>query len=102
MPAQEKAATQQIGLQFSLYPLRQEHVRPAIQAAVKAAGDDGVALTVGKISTAGAGEEDAVFAAVRSAFAAARSFGPAVMVVTLSSVVPGDEAVTAIQTGARR
>ncbi len=87
----------QVGLQFSLYPLRQAHVRPAIEAAVRAATTQGVAVTVGRLSTFGTADEEAVFAAVRAAFDAARSYGPTVMVVTLSSGLPSAETVAGIQ-----
>jgi uncharacterized protein YqgV (UPF0045/DUF77 family) len=86
-----------IGLQFSVYPLRQTHLRAAVEAAVKAAAGAGVDMTVGRLSTFGQADEDAVFAAVREAFAAARSFGPTVMVVTLSSGLPSDATVAEIQ-----
>lgn len=86
-----------IGLQFSVYPLRQARLRPAVEAAVKAAAGAGVDVTVGRLSTFGQADEDAVFAAVREAFAAARSFGPTVMVVTLSSGLPSDATVAEIQ-----
>ena len=86
-----------IGLQLSVYPLRQTHLRPAVEAAVKAAAGAGVDVTVGRLSTFGQADEDAVFAAVREAFAAARSFGPTVMVVTLSSGLPSDATVAEIQ-----
>jgi uncharacterized protein YqgV (UPF0045/DUF77 family) len=87
----------QVGLQFSLYPLRQAHVRPAIEAALRAATAQGVPVTVGRLSTFGTGDEEAVFAAVRAAFDAARSYGPTVMVVTLSSGLPSAETVAGIQ-----
>jgi uncharacterized protein YqgV (UPF0045/DUF77 family) len=90
-------AEARIGLQFSVYPLRQAHLRPAVEAAVKAAAGAGVDVTVGRLSTFGQADEDAVFAAVRDAFAAARSFGPTVMVVTLSSGLPSDATVAEIQ-----
>jgi hypothetical protein len=38
-----------------------------------------------------------IFAALRAAFAAAKSFGPAVMVVTLSSGLPSEGTVAEIQ-----
>jgi YKOF-related Family len=97
MSEARKTEEAQVGLQFSLYPLRQAHVRPAIEAAVRAASAEGVALTVGRLSTFGAGGEEAVFAAVRAAFTAARSQGPTVMVVTLSSGLPSAETVAGIQ-----
>jgi uncharacterized protein YqgV (UPF0045/DUF77 family) len=94
--AQEIEETR-LGLQFSLYPLRQAHVRPAIEAAVRAAAAEGVAATVGRLSTFATGDEEAVFAAIRAAFNAARSYGPTVMVVTLSSGLPSPQTVADIQ-----
>jgi uncharacterized protein YqgV (UPF0045/DUF77 family) len=93
-------ARQHIGLQFSVYPLRQAHLRPAVEAAVHAAAGAGVDVTVGRLCTFGEADEDAVFAAVREAFAAARSLGPTVMVVTLSSGLPSDATLAEIQGGA--
>ena len=93
----EAAPQSPLGVQFSVYPLRQDRVRPAVEAAVRAAADAGVDVTTGRLSTFGTGDEDAVFAAVREAFAAARSFGPTVMVVTLSSGLPSEATVADIQ-----
>ena len=42
MNARASADESQVGLQFSLYPLRQEHLNTAIEAAVKAAAAEGV------------------------------------------------------------
>jgi uncharacterized protein YqgV (UPF0045/DUF77 family) len=86
-----------VGLQFSVYPLRQTHLRAAIEAAVQAAAKAGVEVTVGRLSTFAPGDEESVFAALRAAFAAAKSFGPTVMVVTLSSGLPSEETVVEIQ-----
>jgi uncharacterized protein YqgV (UPF0045/DUF77 family) len=97
MTAREPSSGAQVGLQFSLYPLRQEHVRPAIAAAVKAAAAEGVDVTVGRLSTFAPGDEESVFSAVRAAFDAAKSFGPTVMVVTLSSGLPSEDTVAEIQ-----
>jgi len=93
MSRDEKAEEEQVGLQFSVYPLRQAHLRAAIEAAVQAAAGEGVAVTIGRLSTFAPGCEESVFAAVRAAFAAARSFGPTVMVVTLSSGLPSESTV---------
>jgi len=95
--ARDSAGESQVGLQFSVYPLRQAHLHPAIEAAVQAAAKEGVDVTVGRLSTFAPGEEDAVFAAVRAAFDAARSFGPTVVVVTLSSGLPSRKTVAEIQ-----
>jgi len=97
MNARASADESQVGLQFSLYPLRQEHVRPAIEAAVQAAAAEGVDVTVGRLSTFALGGEEAVFSAVRAALDAATSFGPTVMVMTLSSGLPSAETVAEIQ-----
>ena len=99
MTAHEPTPQDSIGLQLSVYPLRQTHLRPAVEAAVQAASGAGVDVTVGRLSTFGRGDEEAVFAAVRRAFAAARSFGPTVMVVTLSSGLPSEATVAEIQGG---
>lgn len=101
MSAEQTSGPRPMGLQFSLYPLRQEHLRPAVEAAVAAAAGQGVEVTVGKLSSFAAADEDAVFAAVRAAFVAAREFGPTVMVVTLSSGLPSGEAVAAVQAASR-
>ena len=88
-----------MGIQLSVYPLRQSHVGPAVRAAVKAAADQGLDLSVGRLSTFAAGDEESVFRALRAAFTAARSFGPTVVVVTLSSGLPSPETVAEIQAG---
>ena len=102
MNARASADESQVGLQFSLYPLRQEHLHPAIEAAVKAAACEGLEVTVGRLSTFAPGDEESVFAAVRAAFDAAKSFGPTVMVVTLSSGLPSEETVAQIQGSSER
>ena len=90
----------EVNLQLSVYPLRQPHLRPAIEAALRAAGEEGVQMTVGRLSTFVSGDEPIVFAALRAAFKAAGSAGPTVMVATLSSGVPSDETVAGIQEAA--
>ena len=72
MTQTEKTETATVGLQFSLYPLRQAHVRPAIEAAVRAATREGVEVTVGRLSSFASADEDAVFAAVRASEQAKR------------------------------
>jgi uncharacterized protein YqgV (UPF0045/DUF77 family) len=87
----------EMGLQLSVYPLRQPHVGPAIRAAVKAAADEGVELTVSRLSTFARGDEESVFRALRAAFSAAASVGPTVMVATLSSGLPSEQTVADIE-----
>jgi uncharacterized protein YqgV (UPF0045/DUF77 family) len=97
MSADVSSSERQVGLQFSVYPLRQEHLHAAIEAAVQAAAAAGLDVTVGQLSTFAPGAEEAVFAGLRAAFEAARSFGPTVMVVTLSSGLPNTQTVADIQ-----
>jgi uncharacterized protein YqgV (UPF0045/DUF77 family) len=97
MSAHASASESQVGLQFSVYPLRQTHLHAAIEAAVQAAAKAGVDVTVGRLSTFAPGNEEAVFAALRAAFTAATSFGPTIMVVTLSSGLPSEDTVAEIQ-----
>jgi len=97
MGADESAGESRVGLQFSVYPLRQEHLHAAIEAAVQAASTVGLDVTVGQLSSFAPGDEESVFAGVRAAFGAARSLGPTVMVVTLSSGLPSKETVAEIQ-----
>ena len=97
MSLNESADESQLGLQFSVYPLRQEHLHAAIEAAVQAAATAGLDVTVGQLSSFAPGDEESVFDGVRAAFSAARSFGPTVMAVTLSSGLPSEETVAEIQ-----
>jgi catechol 2,3-dioxygenase-like lactoylglutathione lyase family enzyme len=91
------AAEGPVSLQLSVYPLRQAHLRPAIQAALRAAAGEGVDVTVGRLSTFLRGDEAAVFAALRAAFSAAAASGSTVMVATLAGGAPGDETLAEIQ-----
>ena len=88
-------------LQLSVYPLRQPHLRPGIEAALRAAAGEGVDVTPGRLSTLVAGDEPAVFAALRAAFRAAGSSGSTVMVATLSNGAPADETVADLQESVR-
>lgn len=97
MSDSQPGAQDQVGLQFSVYPLRQAHLSAAIQAAVKAAVDAGVHVRVGRLSTFAPGDEESVFRAMRAAFAAAESFGPTVMLVTLTTGVPTEKTVADMQ-----
>ncbi len=87
------------GLQFSIYPLRQPDIDAPIRAAIKAAALTGIEVTVGRLSSLAHGDENAVFAAARAAFDAASSSGPTVMIATFTSGIPSDETVAEIQAG---
>jgi uncharacterized protein YqgV (UPF0045/DUF77 family) len=74
--------------QLSVYPLRQARLHPAIDAVWAALADHGLQSEPGPMSTLTSGEVDAVFAALRDAFARAAESGPVVMVATLSTACP--------------
>ena len=93
----ETGEAAEVYLQLSVYPLRQPHLRPAIEAALQAAAGEGVDITVGRLSTLVHGDEPAVFAALRAAFRAAGSSGSSVMVATLANGAPTDETVAGIE-----
>ena len=83
--------------QFSVYPLRQNDIDRPVQAAIAAVAAEDVAVRVGNLSTLFVGEEAQVFAALRAAFRAVQSHGPAVMTATLTAGMPTDELVQQIQ-----
>ncbi|MCS6940376.1 MAG: YkoF family thiamine/hydroxymethylpyrimidine-binding protein [Roseiflexaceae bacterium] len=74
--------------QVSLYPLRQEHLSPAIDAALALWRERGLDVQPGAMSTLIAGDEETVWEALRAAFAAAAASGETVMVVTVSNACP--------------
>jgi catechol 2,3-dioxygenase-like lactoylglutathione lyase family enzyme len=88
-----------VHLQLSVYPLRQPHLRPGIEAALGAAAAERVDVTVGRLSTVVQGSEPAVFAALRAAFRAAGASGSTVMVATLTNGAPEDATLAGIQAG---
>ncbi len=74
-----------ISVQISVYPLRQEHLSPAVKAGLKA---HGLRPEIGAMSTQAVGEAEAVFAALRDAFMRVAANGQAVMTVTVSNACP--------------
>ena len=86
-----------MGCQFSIYPLRQDDIGPAIRAAIASVHAEGCAARVGNLSTLLTGSEDQVFRALRAAFRAAQRHGSAVMTATLAAGMPTDELVAEIQ-----
>jgi uncharacterized protein YqgV (UPF0045/DUF77 family) len=71
--------------EISLYPLRQEHLRPAIDSAVEILRDAGLEPSVGVMSTSVRGERSALFAALDRAFEAASRTGDLVMTIHVSN-----------------
>jgi uncharacterized protein YqgV (UPF0045/DUF77 family) len=74
--------------QISIYPLRQEHLRPAIEFVRSSLEKQELAPEVGPMSTIVTGESSAIFAALGEAFAKAAGDGQVVMTVTISNACP--------------
>jgi uncharacterized protein YqgV (UPF0045/DUF77 family) len=78
-----------VAAQVSLYPLRSARLSPAIGRALATFREHGLDLQAGTMSTIVSGDDEAVFAALRQAFAAAAADGQeVVMVVTISNACP--------------
>jgi len=77
-----------ISAQVSLYPLRTEHLGPAIDAFAEALREAGLHVEPGAMSTLVVGETGALFAALEAAFAAASAKADVVMQVTVSNACP--------------
>ncbi len=77
-----------VSAQLSIYPLRQEHLTPAIEAVTAALDAHGLQAKVGPMSTQTTGDANAIFAALKEGFAAAAAAGPVVMTITLSNACP--------------
>jgi len=77
-----------ISAQVSVYPLRQEHLSPAVEAVKAELEAHGLHAEVGAMSTQVVGDTEAVFAALRDAFSRVAANGQVVMTVTVSNACP--------------
>jgi uncharacterized protein YqgV (UPF0045/DUF77 family) len=77
-----------VSAQISLYPLRQEHLSPAIEETLKVLQDHGCEVRPGTMSTLVTGDDEPVFSALREAFRRAAEYGDVTMVVTISNACP--------------
>jgi uncharacterized protein YqgV (UPF0045/DUF77 family) len=77
-----------VSAEVSIYPLGQNDLGPAIDAALQALEAHGVDYEAGRMSTVLEGDEREVFAALRDAFLAASAHGGTVMAVTVSNCCP--------------
>ena len=77
-----------ITAQVSLYPLRQESLSPAIDAAVATFQEHDLDVEPGPMSTLITGDDVAIFGALQEAFREAAGQGHLVMVVTFSNACP--------------
>ncbi len=74
--------------QISVYPLRQEHLGPAVESVRSALQERGLTPQVGPMSTTVSGESGILFAALADAFAKVASGGQVVMTITISNACP--------------
>lgn len=81
-----------ISAQVSLYPLRQAHLSPLIEQALRVFRAYGLAVKSGDMSTLVTGDDEAVFTSLKDVFAHAAQQGDVVMVVTLSNACPMTDA----------
>lgn len=74
--------------QISVYPLRQEHLGPAVASVRSALEQHGLAPHVGPMSTTVTSESGIMFAAMADASTKAASSGQVVMAITISNACP--------------
>jgi uncharacterized protein YqgV (UPF0045/DUF77 family) len=77
-----------VSAQISLYPLRQDHLSPAIREMQDALSSAGLDVTPGPMSTLVTGDGAAVFDALKISFLRAAETGHVVMTATLSNACP--------------
>jgi uncharacterized protein YqgV (UPF0045/DUF77 family) len=77
-----------ITAQLSLYPLGENDLSPAIDAALAALDRHGVERQTGAMSTVVWGDDEQIFPALRDAFRGAAARGQAVLVITVSNACP--------------
>lgn len=74
--------------QISIYPLRQEHLGPAVDLVRQTLEAHGLPVEVGPMSTMVTGDAVAVFKALADAYDRAARDGQLVMTVTISNACP--------------
>jgi uncharacterized protein YqgV (UPF0045/DUF77 family) len=77
-----------VSAQVAIYPLRQDHLTPAISAMSTALEEAGLRPEVGAMSTMVTGEVATVFQALHEGFVRAGADGHVVMTVTISNACP--------------
>jgi len=77
-----------VSAQISLYPLRRDHLSPAVQEMQDALAAAGLDVTPGPMSTLVTGDGAAVFDALKTAFLRAAATGHVVMTATISNACP--------------
>lgn len=77
-----------VSAQISVYSLRQQELRPAVDAVREALAARGLVAKVGPMSTVVTGDAATIFPAMREAFEAAAATGDTVLTMTVSNACP--------------
>ena len=77
-----------VSAQISVYPLRQDHLSPAIREMQDALTAAGLDITPGPMSTLVIGDGVAVFDALKDSFLRTAATGHVVMTATVSNACP--------------
>lgn len=85
-----------VSAQISIYPLRQEHLRPAVEDVRLALESRGLEPQLGPMSTLVTADADRIFSALREAFERAAERGSVAMVLTVSNACPVDDRATRV------
>jgi uncharacterized protein YqgV (UPF0045/DUF77 family) len=86
--ADEAFESMVVSAQISVYPLRQDHLSPAIELVKQALESSGLRPEIGAMSTIVTGESKDVFQALHEAFDRTATTGHVVMAVTVSNACP--------------
>ena len=77
-----------VSVQFSVYPLREMHLSPAIEKAVNILKSFGLPVEVGSMSSITYGESEIVFKAFQKVYEEVATNSHVVLIITLSNACP--------------
>ena len=77
-----------VSVQFSVYPLREMHLSPAIKKAVEILKNYGLSVEVGSMSSIAYGESEIVFKAFQKVYEGIATNSHIVLILTLSNACP--------------
>ncbi len=77
-----------VSAQIAIYPLRQQHLSPAVESFNETLRAHGLQVTPGPMSTYVVGDDASVFTALRGAFVRAAETGHVVMTIAISNACP--------------
>ena len=77
-----------VSVQFSVYPLREKHLSPAIKKTVEILKNYGLSVEVGSMSSITYGESEIVFKAFQKVYEEVATNSHIVLIMTLSNACP--------------